>query len=146
MTFADCSLVNACLSETAKSAPEVRTVCLQLPLKHMNMVLVISKNHRNGQHKILNKHRHPISIHIHWSHVISLILYQNHRRFWQCAPAEECIFCIQIPASEKNIHGGGGKQKTLQMSRMTIVQPDCYCSIGKCVLYLLFFFLVHVLL
>lgn len=78
MDFSDicrlCYLVNACLSETAKSAPEVRTVCLQLPLKHMNMVLVISKNHRNGQHKILNKHRHPISIHSHWSHVISLIL------------------------------------------------------------------------
>ena len=69
-----CYLVNACLSETAKSAPEVRTVCLQLPLKHINMVLVISKHYRNVQHKVLNKHKHPISIHSHWDHVISLIL------------------------------------------------------------------------
>lgn len=39
MDFSDisrlCYLVNSCLSEVAKPAPEDRAVCLQLPLKHI---------------------------------------------------------------------------------------------------------------
>lgn len=133
-------LVNACLSETAKSAPEVRTVCLQLPLKHRNMVLVISKHHRNVQHKILNKREHPISVPSPWDHVISLILAlsKSQKILMMCHSRGLYVVHLKhLPQKKIFTMWGEGGRKTLEMSGITNVHPDCCCSIGK---YIFFFF------
>lgn len=132
MDFSDicrlCYLVNACLSETAKSAPEVRTVCLQLPLKHINMVLVISKHHRNTQHKILSKHEHPIRVHSHWDHVISLILALSKQQTILMMCHSWGLYVVHLkhlPQNKVFTIGGEGAKKPykcpeLQMSTLTV--------------------------
>lgn len=142
-----CYLLNACLSETAVSAPEVRTVCLQLPLKHINMILVISKLHGNVQHKMLNKRKHPVSVRSHWNHVISLTLAvsvtEDSDEF--CRSRRLCSAHSYLPQSKIFTRqagrqaGLGGRANKPYKSRIINVQPDCCCSRGEHIFFFFFF-------
>lgn len=115
MDFSDISrlyLVNSCLSKVAKSAPEGRAVCLQLPVKH-NMMLVITKHPRN-MCKILSVHNHPFSIHSHWDYVMSLLLalIKSQKNFIACHNRGLYVLHTE-PLTQNKIFGAVGQKKTL---------------------------------
>lgn len=118
MDFSDISrlyLVNSCLSKVAKSAPEGRAVCLQLPVKQ-NMMLVITKRPRN-MCKILSVHNHPFSIHSHWDYVMSLLLalFKVTEEFHSMPQQRTVCPAYRTPDSKQNIRGSRAEKNFINV-------------------------------
>lgn len=140
MDFSDISrlfyLVNSCLSEVAKSAPEGRAVCLQLPLKHItlcwlwaNTLEMCVKNTQCAEASF--QHPQPLGL----CNEPSPCFIKVTEEFDDMS--QQATVCLAYRVKTK-YSGGGGKKSLYKCPDLQMLFTTCYCcSTGK--YYVLFF-------